>query len=91
MNTVDDLVGTALRRAGGVLRGREVEMDVPDELLAGRFDFTQTLRILVNLLENAAKFSPRGSCATVRSPTWKNESGFAAPVIFTADRSRADW
>jgi signal transduction histidine kinase len=29
-----------------------------DPLLFGRFDFSQTLRALVNLIENAAKYSP---------------------------------
>jgi two-component system sensor histidine kinase KdpD len=67
VNTVDDLVGAALRGAAGVLRGRRVEVDAPsDVLLAGRFDFTQTLRILVNLLDNAAKYSPASSPIDIR-------------------------
>ena len=36
-------------------------------LLAGRFDFTQTLRIVVNLLDNAAKYSPAGSPIDLRA------------------------
>jgi two-component system sensor histidine kinase KdpD len=68
VNTVDDLLGAALRGASGVLRGRRVEIDVPrDVLLAGRFDFTQTLRIVVNLLDNAAKYSPAGGPIDVRA------------------------
>jgi len=66
-NTLDDLVGTALRRAGAALQGHRVEVDNPrDELLAGVFDFTQSLRALVNLLDNAAKYSPPGSPIDVR-------------------------
>ena len=38
----------------------------PDELLVGRFDLTNALRALVNLLENASKYSPRGAPITVR-------------------------
>jgi two-component system sensor histidine kinase KdpD len=59
VNTVDDLLGVSLRAASGVLRGRRVAIDAPaDELLAGTFDLTQTLRVVVNLLDNAAKYSP---------------------------------
>jgi two-component system, OmpR family, sensor histidine kinase KdpD len=62
LNTIDDLIGAALRRAAGALGDRRVDIDAPaGELLAGHFDFTQTLRILVNLLDNASKYSPSGS------------------------------
>jgi two-component system sensor histidine kinase KdpD len=68
VNTADELIGAALDRAAGALRGREVVADVPnDALLSGRFDFTQTLRVLVNLLENAAKYAPAGTPLDVRA------------------------
>jgi len=68
VNTVDDLIGSSLRVASGILHGRHVEIDVPDDdLLAGTFDLTQTLRIVVNLLDNAAKYSPRGTPIDVRA------------------------
>jgi len=68
VNTVDELIGAALRRAAGVLRDRAVHIDVPaGELLAGLFDFTQTLRVLVNLIENAVKYSPRESAIEVQA------------------------
>ncbi|MEQ1693128.1 MAG: ATP-binding protein [Gemmatimonas sp.] len=58
LNTVDDLVGAALQRAHGALSGHPVEVTLPDEMLIALFDLTQSIRILVNLLENAAKYSP---------------------------------
>jgi two-component system sensor histidine kinase KdpD len=62
VNTIDDLLGAALRRSAAALHGRSVEIMGPeDELLVGVFDFTHTLRIVVNLLDNAAKYSPAGS------------------------------
>jgi two-component system sensor histidine kinase KdpD len=68
VNTVDDLVGAALRGAAGALRERRVAVDLPAEaLLAGTFDFSQTLRVLVNLLDNAGKYSPPGTPVDVRA------------------------
>ena len=67
VNTIDDLLGAALRGASGVLRDRRVEIDAPPgELLVGMFDFSQTLRVMVNLFDNAVKYSPRGSTIDVR-------------------------
>jgi two-component system sensor histidine kinase KdpD len=59
LNAVDDLIGAALQRASGALQGHEVRvaMENGGTLLVGRFDFVHTLRILVNLLENAAKYA----------------------------------
>ncbi|AHG89475.1 ATP-binding region ATPase domain protein [Gemmatirosa kalamazoonensis] len=68
VNTVDDLLGAALQRAAGALRERDVRVEQPeDALLAGRFDLSQTLRIVVNLLENAAKYAPRDTPIVVRA------------------------
>lgn len=67
INTVDELLDAALRRAAGVLLDRPVHIDAPPgELLTGMFDFSQTVRVVVNLLDNAAKYSPPGSAIDVR-------------------------
>jgi two-component system sensor histidine kinase KdpD len=68
VNTADDLVGVALQRAAGALRAHRVDVELADDpLLAGRFDLSQTIRVLVNLLENAAKYAPPGSAIVVRA------------------------
>jgi two-component system, OmpR family, sensor histidine kinase KdpD len=67
MNTADELVGAALQQARSVLRGRTVTVDAsPDEMLSGKFAFSESLRVLVNLLENAAKYAPSGTPIVVR-------------------------
>lgn len=60
LNAAEDLMGAALQRIGGVAIGREIRasLDTTEPVLVGRFDFTQSLRILGNLLENALKYAP---------------------------------
>jgi two-component system sensor histidine kinase KdpD len=62
-NEAEDLLGAASQQVAGRLNGRELRIEVGGEepLLFGKFDFAQTLRALVNLIENAAKYSPRGT------------------------------
>lgn len=62
-NEADDLLGAAAQRVAGRLEGRklDIHLDPAEPILIGRFDFAQTLRALVNLLENAVKYSPADS------------------------------
>jgi K+-sensing histidine kinase KdpD len=59
-NEAEDLLGAAAQQVRGRLDGRSlaITVDPSGTLLFGRFDFVQTLRVLVNLIENAAKHSP---------------------------------
>ena len=59
-NEAEDLVGAALQRVSGPLGSRKVSvfLDPANPILIGRFDFTATLRALVNLLDNAIKYGP---------------------------------
>jgi K+-sensing histidine kinase KdpD len=59
-NEAEDLLGAAAQQVSGRLEGRELRISVssPDALLFGKFDFSDTLRALVNLIENAVKYSP---------------------------------
>jgi two-component system sensor histidine kinase KdpD len=52
---VDDLVAQALSEAGAA--GRRVEVSLPDDSPAVRVDAHQIERVLVNLIENALKYS----------------------------------
>ena len=63
INTAEDLVGAAIQQVAGALDGRPVRtaLDLSEPVPVGRFDFVHSLRILVNLIDNAAKYSPRGS------------------------------
>ena len=64
LNTAEDLVGAALQRVQGVLKGRHIRtlLDDTSPALAGRFDLVHSLRILGNLIDNALRFTqPDGS------------------------------
>jgi two-component system sensor histidine kinase KdpD len=74
-NEAEDLLGAAAQAVAGRLNGRElfIRVSADDGLLFGRFDFSQTLRAVVNLIENAAKFSPDGASIDVtarREDSW---------------------
>lgn len=59
LNIAEDLIGAARRQAHGLLQGRRLEthIDLSTPALVGRFDFVQTLRIIGNLIENAARYA----------------------------------
>ncbi|HTQ79372.1 MAG TPA: ATP-binding protein, partial [Thermoanaerobaculia bacterium] len=75
INAAEDLVGAALQQVSGALQGREIRTDLvwSEPLPVGRFDFVHSLRILVNLIENALKYSPPGTpidIAVLRQGEW---------------------
>lgn len=58
---VQDLVGAALAQLPGRLQGRTVQVDVPGDLPLVEVDFTLMVQVLVNLIDNALKYSPAQS------------------------------
>jgi two-component system sensor histidine kinase KdpD len=60
LNTAEDLIGAAIRQTRGLFGERPVRtiIDLDSPALVGHFDFSQSLRVLCNLLENAARYSP---------------------------------
>ena len=59
LNTAEDLIGAAIRQTRGLFGDRAVRtvIDLASPALVGNFDFSQSLRVLCNLLENAARYS----------------------------------
>lgn len=58
---VEEVIGSSLKLLGGALGQHRVHVDLPADLPLLRFDAVLIERVLCNLLENAAKYSPAGT------------------------------
>jgi two-component system, OmpR family, sensor histidine kinase KdpD len=65
MIDLSDLVGAALQRAGKVLSGHRVVVELAADLPMFPLDFMLMEQVLFNLLDNAAKFAPTGSAIEI--------------------------
>lgn len=63
--SLEEIVGTALDASRSILKQHHVEVRLPRDLPLVRFDALLIERVLVNLLENAAKYTPLGSTVIV--------------------------
>ncbi|WP_141828417.1 DUF4118 domain-containing protein [Herbaspirillum sp. SJZ107] len=63
--SIEEVVGSALRASGAVLAGHTIETHIPPDLPLVRFDAPLLERVLCNVLENAAKYTPPGSRVVV--------------------------
>jgi two-component system sensor histidine kinase KdpD len=63
----DDVAGALIERLSGVPGSDRlhVALDTSHPLIVGRFDFAHTLRIVVNLVENALKYAPADTAVDV--------------------------
>ncbi|MFO0850965.1 MAG: sensor histidine kinase KdpD [Gemmataceae bacterium] len=60
-HVLEDVIGSALRRTRPLLAGHRVEVRAPAELTLLLADGLLMEQVLVNLLENAARYTPPGS------------------------------
>ncbi len=58
---LEEVVGSALNATRGMLKQHLVEVNIPRDLPLVRIDALLIERVLVNLLENASKYTPPGS------------------------------
>ena len=80
---LEEIVGAALQRMEPQLAGREVTAAVPEDLPLVNVDDVLLGQVLVNLLENAAKYSPPGSAIEIAATATP-----AAVQVEVRDRGR---
>jgi two-component system, OmpR family, sensor histidine kinase KdpD len=67
LSDVPDLVGSALEQLKEQLKDRKLRLEVPDSLPPVPMDIVLMTQVLVNLLDNALKYSPVDSPIEVRA------------------------
>src|SRR3954468_10078969 len=67
LHDLGEIVGSALRRAGKILGAHRVSLDVAADLPMLELDAVLFEKVLFNLLDNAAKYSPHGTTIAIRS------------------------
>ena len=55
---IQDVVGSALEDLSGRLGNRPIHIDIPEEIPLVQLDFVLIERVLVNVIDNALKYSP---------------------------------
>jgi two-component system, OmpR family, sensor histidine kinase KdpD len=80
---LDEIVGSALRRAGKILARHRVELELAPALPMVAVDAVLFEQVLFNLLDNAAKYSPAGT--TVRIRSWRDQDAICLQVLDEGD------
>lgn len=78
---IEEVIGAALTRMETTLAGRPVEVDLATDLPLAPLDEVSIEQVLVNLLENAVRYTPAGS--PIRIAAWPDAAGV---VVEVADR-----
>jgi two-component system sensor histidine kinase KdpD len=75
---LEDVISSSLHLMRSTLEGRQLHVDLPPHMPLVEFDAVLIERVLCNLLENAAKYSPAGALVEVHAFV---ESGFAGVAV----------
>lgn len=70
-NDITDIVGAALERLRPMIGSRHLQADFPAEPLLAECDQAQIETVVVNLVENALKYSPPGTAIRLRGQVEK--------------------
>lgn len=70
---IEDVIGTALEQIGRRIEEHQIQINVPEDFPLISMDFTLMVQVMVNLLENAAKYSPKQSLIEVSAAIMQNQ------------------
>jgi two-component system, OmpR family, sensor histidine kinase KdpD len=71
---VQDVIGTALEQLGKRVADHEIKIDVPEDFPLVPMDFTLIVQVVVNLIENAVKYSSKGSLIDISASVLDNKA-----------------
>jgi two-component system sensor histidine kinase KdpD len=83
LHDIGEIVGSALERAGKVLAKHRIEVDIASDLPMVMVDAVLFEQILFNLLDNAAKYAPRGT--SIRIQAWQEQNRVRLQVLDEGD------
>jgi two-component system sensor histidine kinase KdpD len=83
LHDVDEIVGSALRRAGKILAHHQVELELAAGLPMLELDAVLFEQVLFNLLDNAAKYSAEGT--TIRIVSWRDGASVSLQILDEGD------
>ena len=63
---VDEVITEALKHAGLNRTGRKIKVEEEDDLILAKMDARLIVQVLINLIGNAVKYTPRGTDITIR-------------------------
>jgi two-component system sensor histidine kinase KdpD len=66
---IQELIGSSLEQVGSPLKHRQVEVDIPAKLPLISVDFVLFSRVLVNVIDNALKYSPPDKPIEIKTRT----------------------
>lgn len=70
---VEEVIGTAVAACEPALADHRLDIRIPDDMPLFRLDAVLMERVLVNLLENAARYTPAGSTITIAAACQTDE------------------
>jgi two-component system sensor histidine kinase KdpD len=70
---LEELVGATIKRLERTLAGHRVQTHIPPDLPLVNVDGVLIGQLLANLLENAAKYTPRGTTISISAETGQDE------------------
>ncbi|MEY8764756.1 MULTISPECIES: DUF4118 domain-containing protein [Clostridium] len=67
MELVEEVLTESAQRSSKYFRDHEIKIDAPEEMIMAPMDGSLIEQVLINLIDNAAKFSPKGSLIQVKA------------------------
>jgi len=64
---IEEVIGAAIAQLGPLLDGHRCQVELPSDLPLVLFDFALLVQVLVDVLDNAIKYSPKDSLIEVRA------------------------